>query len=56
MRLPTTAILAALSNNAALPALPIWQARSFYAQILLIVSVGLNAFGIDLFATLGEIG
>ncbi|MBO4168889.1 hypothetical protein [Cereibacter azotoformans] len=56
MRLPNAPIIAATVTSAALPALPIWQARSFYAQILLIVSVALNAFGIDLFRTLGEIG
>ncbi len=59
MRLPLlTTILAntALSNNPLLPELPVWQARSFYAQILLVVSVLLNFLGIDLFRTLGEIG
>lgn len=34
--------------NLSLPTLPIWQARSFYAQLLLVASVALNALGIDL--------
>lgn len=45
-----------LSNNLALPALSILQARSTYAQLLLIASVLLNALGIDLFAALSEMG
>lgn len=34
--------------NLSLPTLPIWQARSFYAQALLAISVVLNTMGIDL--------
>ncbi|EGJ20101.1 hypothetical protein RSWS8N_18114 [Cereibacter sphaeroides WS8N] len=45
-----------LPNNLALPALSLFQARSFYAQILLLLSVLLNALGIDLFAALAEMG
>ena len=42
--------------NSNLTALPVWHARSFYAQLLLAVAVILNLAGIDLFAALTEIG
>ncbi|MDT8856445.1 hypothetical protein RNZ50_15735 [Paracoccaceae bacterium Fryx2] len=42
--------------NLTLPVLPVWQARSFYAQLLLFAAVMLNLAGIDLFAVLGQIG
>ena len=45
-----------LANNTTLPELPVWQARSFWAQLLLVASVLANAFGIDLFAALREMG
>jgi len=42
--------------NLSLPPLPFWQARSFYAQLLLAVSVLLNTMGVDLMASLAAIG
>jgi len=45
-----------LSNNAALPDLPAWQARSFWAMLLAVVATAANAFGVDLFGFLGQIG
>ena len=39
-----------------LPPLPVWQARSTIAQILLVGSVAANALGIDLIGGLSEIG
>jgi len=42
--------------NLSLPTLPIWQARSFYAQLLLMASVVLNTMGIDLMAFFGATG
>ncbi|MEN2979973.1 hypothetical protein P7L78_09135 [Tistrella bauzanensis] len=39
-----------------LPPLPVWQARSTWAQALLVASVVANAAGIDLFGALAEIG
>lgn len=45
-----------LANNTTLPELPVWQARSFWAQLLLVASVLANAFGIDLFEALREMG
>ncbi len=42
--------------NLTLPTLPFWQARSFYAQALLAVSVALNTMGIDLMGWLAVIG
>lgn len=45
-----------LSNNLALPALSILQARSTYAQILLVVIVALNALGFDILSVLSEMG
>lgn len=49
-------MLPRLSNNIDLPELPFWQARSFWAQVLLALSVWLNAQGIDLFGLLRELG
>jgi len=37
-----------------LPPLPVWQARSFWASLLLVATVAANAFGVDLVALLGE--
>jgi hypothetical protein len=45
-----------LSNNIDLPELPMWQARSFWAQILLTLAVVLNTMGVDLWAVLREMG
>lgn len=45
-----------LSNNLALPDLPAWQARSFWLQLLLFLTVLANLFGVDLMAVLGEMG
>lgn len=45
-----------ISNNLDLPPLPSWQARSFLAQLLLVLAVALNVCGIDLFAALAEMG
>lgn len=42
--------------NLSLPPLPFWQARSFYAQLLLAASVLLNSAGIDLMAILKSAG
>ena len=42
--------------NISLPILPVWQARSFYAQLLLAASVALNFMGVDLFAVLAAMG
>jgi hypothetical protein len=48
--------MAFLSNNTDLPELPFWQARSFWAQLLLAASVFLNAQGVDLMTLLAEMG
>lgn len=45
-----------LANNLTLPELPFWQARSFWAQLLLVLSVLANAAGFDLFGTLRDMG
>lgn len=45
-----------LANNVNLPELPFWQARSFWAQLLLVASVLANAAGFDLFGALREMG
>lgn len=45
-----------LSNNIDLPELPVWQARSFWAQLLLVASVLANAAGIDIFGALRDMG
>lgn len=37
-----------------LPPLPVWQARSFWASLLLIATVAANAAGVDLAAHLGD--
>ncbi|QOL80423.1 hypothetical protein [Pseudooceanicola spongiae] len=42
--------------NFSLPVLPIWQARSFWAQLLMLASVALNAAGIDLMSIFGQVG
>lgn len=42
--------------NLSLPPLPFWQARSFYAQLLLAASVLLNTLGVDLMGFLAATG
>lgn len=42
--------------NLSLPTLPVWQARSFWAQLLLLASVLLNGFGIDLMGLFQAMG
>lgn len=54
MKLPLSIL--ATGTNKALPALPAWRAASFWAQLLLVLSVLANAMGVDLFAALGEMG
>jgi hypothetical protein len=43
-------------NNTALPELPVWQARSFWVQLLALAAVALNVVGIDLYAVTCEMG
>lgn len=45
-----------LSRNLALPVLPFWMARSFYAQLLMVLTVLANAAGIDLMGYLSAMG
>lgn len=45
-----------LPNNLTLPVLPMWQARSFWVQLLLALTVMLNAQGVDLMGALGVLG
>lgn len=45
-----------LARNLALPALPFWMARSFYAQLLLVLTVLANTAGIDLMGYFGAMG
>ena len=45
-----------LPKNLSLPTLPVWQARSFWVQLLLALTVMLNAQGIDLMGALGTLG
>lgn len=54
MKLPLSIL--ATGGNPDLPALPAWRAASFWAQVLLILSVMLNAVGVDLFAALADMG
>lgn len=42
--------------NRALPELPAWRAASFWAQLLLVLSVMFNAVGVDLYAIFASIG
>lgn len=42
--------------NFSLPTLPVWQARSFWAQVLLMASVVLNAAGIDIMSLFQAMG
>ncbi|WPY94696.1 hypothetical protein T8T21_00795 [Limimaricola variabilis] len=49
-------MLPKLSNNVSLPELPVWQARSFWAQILFVLTGLLTAFGIDLMAIFQGMG
>lgn len=43
-------------TNASLPILPAWHARSFYASILLLLTVIANTLGYDLMPVLGRLG
>lgn len=52
MKLPISIL--ATGSNANLPPLAAWRAASFWAQVLLVLSVVLNYFGIDLFAVLSD--
>lgn len=54
MKLPLSILTA--GANRALPALPVWQAASFWAQFLMALSVVLNVLGIDLFSALRDMG
>ena len=45
-----------LSNNTALPMLPVWQARSFWLQIITVAVVVCNAMGVDLMAVTSGMG
>lgn len=54
MKLPIS--IFATGANTSLPALPAWKAASFWAQMLLVLSVVCNAVGIDLFAVLSGMG
>lgn len=58
MKFPLPLPISVLSAgaNSALPALPAWKAASFWAQLLLILSVALNTIGVDLFAVLSGMG
>jgi len=42
-------------TNASLPILPAWHARSFYASILLLLTVIANTLGYDLMPLLGRL-
>lgn len=46
----------ALARNLTLPALPFWAARSFYAQLLMVLTVLANAAGIDLMGYFSAMG
>lgn len=46
----------ATGANKALPALPAWMATSFWAQLLLALSVLCNTLGIDIFAVFSGMG
>lgn len=54
MKLPLSILTA--GANPGLPALPVWRAASFWAQLLLVLSVIANTVGLDLFAVLGDMG
>ncbi len=43
-------------DNTDLPPLPVWQARSFWLQLLALTAVVLNVVGIDLYAVTCELG
>ena len=45
-----------LSNNKDLPALPAWQARSFWLTLITMMVALANSFGLDLMAMFGEMG
>jgi len=48
--------MSGLARNLDLPVLPMWKARSFWAQLLLVVTVLLNASGVDIYQHLGAMG
>lgn len=39
-----------------LPELPVWHARSFYAMLLTVTTIGCNAIGFDFLAFADELG
>lgn len=45
-----------MAANMTLPALPAWHARSFYASILLAVTVLCNVVGLDIWPMLQRLG
>lgn len=45
-----------LPPNTALPPLPVWKAPSFWAQMLMVLTVLLNTMGIDLMAVFQGMG
>ena len=51
-----TAAAPVLANNKTLPALPAWQARSFWLTLITMAVALANSFGLDLMAVLGDIG
>lgn len=57
MKLPILPVsILATGANTGLPALPAWKAASFWAQLLLVLSVICNAVGIDLYGILSAMG
>ncbi len=48
--------LLTLSNNRDLPGLPAWQVKSFWLQVLMVATVLLNYFGVDLMAVFAAMG
>lgn len=45
-----------LANNTALPPMPFWQARSFWLNLLLVLTMAANAFGVDFAGVLRDLG
>lgn len=58
MKLPFELPVSILATgaNKSLPALPAWKATSFWAQLLLVLSVLFNSMGVDIFAVLSDMG
>lgn len=58
MKLPFDLPVSILATgaNKALPSLPAWKATSFWAQLLLVLSVLCNSMGVDIFAVLSDMG